>query len=40
MPVVSYDLDCADIAGSVRVIGEDIHRFDGDGDGYGCEANG
>jgi micrococcal nuclease len=40
VPLVSNDLDCADINGSVRVIGDDIHRFDGDGDGYGCESNG
>jgi endonuclease YncB( thermonuclease family) len=37
VPNVAYDLDCADINGSVRVIGVDIHRFDGDGDGWGCE---
>jgi micrococcal nuclease len=40
VPVVPYDLDCADIDGPVRVVGDDIHRFDGDGDGYGCEGNG
>lgn len=39
IPNVSYDLDCGDISGSVRVIGTDRHRFDRDGDGYGCEAN-
>jgi endonuclease YncB( thermonuclease family) len=39
VPVVPYDLDCADIDGQVRVVGDDIHRFDGDGNGYGCEAN-
>lgn len=35
---VSYDLDCGDIRFSVRVIGSDTHRFDRDGDGYGCES--
>src|SRR5262245_20501837 len=37
VPNVAHDLDCADIDGPVRVIGVDIHRFDGDGDGWGCE---
>lgn len=35
---VSYDLDCPDIGFSVKVIGSDPHRFDRDGDGYGCES--
>lgn len=39
IPNVSYDLDCGDISVSVRVIGLDRHRFDRDGDGYGCESN-
>lgn len=39
IPNVSYDLDCGDISTSVRVIGTDRHRFDRDGDGYGCESN-
>lgn len=39
VPNVSYDLDCPDISFSVEVIGLDPHRFDRDGDGYGCEAN-
>lgn len=38
VPLVSYDLDCPDIGFSVRVIGSDPHRFDREGDGYGCEA--
>jgi Excalibur calcium-binding domain len=38
MPGVSYDLDCPDIAHRVYVVGVDIHRFDGDGDGIGCES--
>ena len=37
VPQVTYDLDCADIDGPVRVVGVDIHRFDGNGDGWGCE---
>ena len=40
IPIVPYDLDCVDLDGPVRVVGDDIHRFDGDGNGYGCEANG
>ena len=39
VPNVSYDLDCGDITGSVRVYGSDVHRFDRDGDGVGCESN-
>jgi hypothetical protein len=38
VPNVSYDLDCPDIGFSVRVTGYDKHRFDRDGDGYGCES--
>lgn len=38
VPLVSYDLDCADIGHSVTVIGGDPHGFDRDGDGYGCES--
>jgi hypothetical protein len=37
VPKVPYDLDCADISGSVVVVGRDVHGFDGDGDGIGCE---
>ncbi len=37
VPVVPYDLDCADVDGSVYVLGTDPHGFDGDGDGVGCE---
>lgn len=40
VPNVSYDLDCGDITFSVRVIGNDHHRFDKEGDGRGCESNG
>jgi|GEM_PF-2747968 len=38
VPNVSYDLDCKDIGFSVTVVGTDRHRFDGDGDGAGCES--
>lgn len=38
VPLVSWDLDCADIGESVTVVGSDIHRFDADGDGAGCES--
>jgi hypothetical protein len=37
VPIVSYDLNCDDISGSVTVVGSDPHGFDGDGDGSGCE---
>jgi hypothetical protein len=38
VPIVSYDLDCSDIRHRVRVVGIDIHHFDSDGDGIGCES--
>jgi endonuclease YncB( thermonuclease family) len=39
IPIVSYDLDCADIGVSVQVIVVDTHGFDGnDNDGWGCES--
>jgi len=31
------DLDCADIGRRVRITGEDYHRLDADGDGWGCD---
>jgi micrococcal nuclease len=37
VPLTSTDLDCADVARPVRVVGADPHRLDGDGDGWGCE---
>jgi endonuclease YncB( thermonuclease family) len=40
VPTVGYDLDCADIGFSVQVIGVDIHGFDREGDGIGCESYG
>ncbi len=40
IPVGIYDLDCPDIsAGRFPVLPPDPHRFDGDGDGIGCEWN-
>jgi micrococcal nuclease len=36
--ISSSDLDCADIGVMVKVVGTDIHKFDGNKDGYGCEA--
>lgn len=38
VPVVDDDLDCGDIAHRVTVVGVDIHRFDGNKDGFGCES--
>ena len=38
VPEVGVDLDCKDISGAVTVVGSDHHRFDGDGDGVGCES--
>ena len=38
IPPPPPDLDCGDIAQKdFTVIGDDPHRFDGDGDGIGCE---
>lgn len=37
VPDVDYDLDCADIGYTVRVIGYDEYRLDRDHDGWGCE---
>ncbi len=40
LPPGMYDLDCPDIsAGRFPVLPPDPHRFDGDGDGIGCEWN-
>lgn len=38
VPIVNYDLDCADIGYSVEVYGYDKHGLDRDGDGAGCES--
>ena len=40
VPIVPSDLDCGDISEMVIVIGQDIHGFDADGDGRGCESYG
>ena len=38
IPSPPPDLDCRDVrASGFRVVGADPHRFDGDGDGRGCE---
>ena len=38
IPPPPPDLDCADVPHTdFRVVGADPHRFDGDGDGRGCE---
>ena len=39
VPQSKRDLDCPDIPTSVKVVGRDVHNFDRDGDGYGCETN-
>jgi hypothetical protein len=38
VPIVAYDLDCADVGHRVIVVGVDIHHLDGDHDGIGCES--
>lgn len=38
VPISTTDLDCGDVRQRVTVIGTDIHRLDGDGDGVGCES--
>jgi hypothetical protein len=40
VPIVPYDLNCADIGAEVTVVGDDPNRFDADGDGHGCESYG
>jgi beta-lactam-binding protein with PASTA domain len=40
VPNVSYDLNCADIGHMVHIVGVDRFGFDGDGNGWGCEAYG
>jgi len=41
IPPFPPDLDCTDIKrmglAPIRVIGVDVHKFDGDGDGIGCD---
>ncbi len=39
IPAYPPDLDCGEISyKNFRVVGSDPHRFDGDGDGIGCES--
>lgn len=38
VPLSATDLNCPAIGFMVRVIGHDVHHFDGDNDGYGCES--
>jgi len=40
VPISPFDLDCPDIGEKVQVIGDDIHGFDRDRDGFGCETYG
>jgi len=40
VPLVATDLDCGDIKARVQVVGTDIHGFDRDRDGFGCETYG
>ena len=37
IPIVNYDLDCPDVTGPVYVVGRDVHGFDRDKNGIGCE---
>jgi len=41
MPPYPPDLDCTDVKrmglAPIRVIGTDVHKLDGDGDGIGCD---
>jgi micrococcal nuclease len=41
IPPYPPDLDCSDIKrmglAPIRVVGVDVHKFDGDGDGIGCD---
>ena len=38
IPPYPPDLDCADVDGPIRVLGDDPHGFDADGDGIGCDS--
>jgi len=40
IPVYPPDINCGDLSFPVRVIGEDPHGLDADGDGIGCDSNG
>lgn len=37
---VDTDVNCSDLGFQVQVIGEDVYRLDGNGDGLGCESYG
>lgn len=37
VPVYPPDVDCADLAGPIRISGRDPHGLDADGDGTGCD---
>ena len=37
IPLDSPDLDCKDVPSGVKVVGDDKHRLDRDGDGIACE---
>ena len=39
VPPYPPDVDCADIGQPVRVVGDDRHGLDRDGDGWGCESS-
>lgn len=38
VPPYPPDLDCSDVDGPIRVLGDDPHGFDADGDGTGCDS--
>ncbi|HEX2176087.1 MAG TPA: thermonuclease family protein [Nocardioidaceae bacterium] len=38
VPPYPPDIDCGDVDGPVRVLGDDPHGFDADGDGIGCDS--
>jgi micrococcal nuclease len=38
IPPYPPDLDCSDVDGPIRVLGDDPHGFDADGDGIGCDS--
>jgi hypothetical protein len=37
VPPPPPDLDCDDVGKPVRIVGDDPHSLDGDGDGRACE---
>lgn len=40
VPAPPPDLECADVGAPVRVVGDDPHHLDADGDGRACESEG